>query len=239
MAKKVKKTAYQLAADELNDVMGLNPAIDSSLEDSKLKPYLVKAIEKIEDDDEFTEETQAVIDELTAEIEKASKKGGKKEAEAPAKGKGKKQPEPEPEEDDDDDDDDDDDEDDDDDDDDDEDEEEQPEPVKPAKGKKEAPAAKSEKKSEKKSDSDEPKKRGFQKSEGKSRITCICDAVKALPKKGMDMKKLAEDADKRYQKESKSAENLKQSLHTFKVILPVLVEFGIITVDGENIIPGK
>ena len=174
MANKVKKTAYQVAAEELNEVMGLKPAIDSSLEDDKLKPYLLKAIKNVEDDDEFTDETQEVIDELTKEAEKAAKKGKKEETPAP-KAKGKKAPEPEPEDDDDDDEDSDEDEDDDDSDDDDD--EEQPEPVKPAKGKKEAPAAKG-----KKEETDKPKAKGNFVAAEYTRVDAVCDALKAKPK---------------------------------------------------------
>lgn len=175
MAKKVKKTAYQVAAEELNEVMGLKPAIDSSLDDAKLKPYLVKAIENVEDDDEFTEDTQEVIDELVAEAAKAKKAAKGKKEEAPAKGKGKKAPEPDPEEDEEEE------EEEESDDDDDDEEEEQPEPVKPAKGKTATiPAAKG--KTEAKETSDKPKAKGNFVAAEYTRVDAVCDALKAKPK---------------------------------------------------------
>jgi len=77
------------AAKEMNEVMGLDdPAIDTSLSEEKLKAQMTEAIGLINDEeDEFSEPTQAVI---TALIE----------AKAPAKAKKakKEEPEEEPEE---------------------------------------------------------------------------------------------------------------------------------------------
>lgn len=53
-------------AKEMNEVMGLeDPALDTTLPDPKLKAQIIKAIELINpDEDEFSEETTAVIEAL-------------------------------------------------------------------------------------------------------------------------------------------------------------------------------
>lgn len=66
------------AAKELNNVLGVDPPISvkgASIDD--LKKDLKTAIELIEADDEFSEETQDVIDELIVEEKKPTKKGKK------------------------------------------------------------------------------------------------------------------------------------------------------------------
>jgi len=82
----VNEKQLRKAAAELNDVMGLDPEIPVKGNIKTVTEGIVEAISKIDPDDDFTEATQAVIDELT-----------------PKKGKGKPAPkkvkEPEPEED--------------------------------------------------------------------------------------------------------------------------------------------
>ena len=188
MAKKVKLTAYQAAAKEFNELFEFDTPIDTTLSDEEIAPFLNEAITQITEDDEFTDETQAVIDELKKAAKKAKKEAPKA---APEKGKAKKQPEPEPEDDDDEDS---------DDDSDDEDEDEDEEPVKgkkpapkatPAKGKAKkhedddedeepAPAEKAKKASDKqvkKSGADEPKKKGNFVAADYTRVDAVAEAL--------------------------------------------------------------
>lgn len=171
MAKKVKQTAYQAAAAEFNDVMGMDPEIDVTLSDDELKPILVKAIGMIDPEDEFSDETQEVIDELKP---KKGKKPVKEEAPAAPAKKGKKAPEHDPEDEEE--------EEEEDSDDDDEEEDDEPAPVKkPAKKEASAPAKKEAKKDDKKK-SDEPKKKGNFVAAEYNRVDAVCDALKAKPK---------------------------------------------------------
>lgn len=91
------------AAKELNKVLGLEPALDVKAKLPALTKEIKECIEEegvITDEDEFTDATQAVLDEIGGEAEED-------EDDAPVKkSKGKKKPAPEPEEDDDDEDDD-------------------------------------------------------------------------------------------------------------------------------------
>jgi hypothetical protein len=100
MAKKVKMTALQAAAAELNEVLGVEPAMDVTLDDATLTPFVKKAIKLIDPEaDEFTEATQEVIDGL-----KAAKKVVAPAPAPAAPAKKKAAPAPVVEEDDDDDD---------------------------------------------------------------------------------------------------------------------------------------
>jgi glucan-binding YG repeat protein len=248
-AQKVVKTAYQKAAEELNEVLGLtDPSIDTTLSDEELKPLLVEAITLIADGDEISEETQEVVDELSAEapaeeeeeedgadladeitackkvselqviikandaFKKAAKKlnAMTKVSELKATMLAIVAPEEE--------------------------EEEQAPAKTPEKPK---PAPKANAKKDAKPEG-EKKAKGFPAREGKSRIVCICDAVKTIGAKGMTIKAVAEASNKLYIKEGGAGkDNVKQSLHTFKVIMPVLVEFNLIKVDGENVFMAK
>jgi outer membrane biosynthesis protein TonB len=98
--------ALQKAAAELNDTLALDPAIDEKLADpKKLIPLLKEAIELVDpENDEFSKETQAVIDELQLDekeedeeekpVKKAPAKPAKEEKKEKAPAKGKKTPEP-------------------------------------------------------------------------------------------------------------------------------------------------
>jgi hypothetical protein len=76
----VKLKDLKSVADELTEVMGLSPEIDTNLPEDELLAKVREAIEQIEPTDEFTKKTQGIIDAL-----KAEKK--------PARGK---KPDPEP-----------------------------------------------------------------------------------------------------------------------------------------------
>jgi len=57
------------AAKELNEVMGLKPAIDTKASDEKVTAGVLKAMEEISDDDEFSPATQEVLTALIEEDE--------------------------------------------------------------------------------------------------------------------------------------------------------------------------
>ncbi len=59
----------QAAAKELNDLFGLKPAIDVTLSADEMVPFIQKAIEMVEPQDEFSTVTQKVIDELKALVD--------------------------------------------------------------------------------------------------------------------------------------------------------------------------
>ena len=80
----VNEKQLRKAAAELNDVMGLEPKINTKASVAVLTAGIVEAIDKIDPDDEFSEATRAVIEELSAEEGKP----------APKKGKGKGKPAP-------------------------------------------------------------------------------------------------------------------------------------------------
>ena len=73
----------------------------------------------------------------------------------------------------------------------------------------------------------------------KTRMVMICDTIKNLPKKGLTIDKVAEQANESFQELYNGSDNEKQTKHTLKVIMPVLVAFGIVTVTGGVLIPGK
>jgi hypothetical protein len=85
--------ALQAAAKELNTTLGLEPAINVKAKEDQLVELIKEAVGYIEPTDEVSDETQAVIDELTAPPAK-----DKKKAAAPAAKKAAKVAEPEPEE---------------------------------------------------------------------------------------------------------------------------------------------
>ena len=70
------------------------------------------------------------------------------------------------------------------------------------------------------------------------RMNCICDVIKKLPKKGWDMDDFVKKADEHSQKNGNEA-NEKQTKHALRVILPVLTEFGIVELNGDKLIPGE
>ena len=80
----VNEKQLRKAAAELHDVMGLEPKINTKASVAVLTAGIVEAIDKIDPDDEFSEATRAVIEELSAEEGKP----------APKKGKGKGNPAP-------------------------------------------------------------------------------------------------------------------------------------------------
>lgn len=72
----ISEKQLRSAAKEMNDVMGLDPEINPKASASVLKEEILKNMEDIEEGDEFTEETQAVFDELKP---KKGKKYSKKD----------------------------------------------------------------------------------------------------------------------------------------------------------------
>ncbi len=69
---KIKKEMLIKAAQELNEVMGLNPPIDIEEDESVIKAKLIKALEFREDEDEFSvevEETLAYLEDEQVEEE--------------------------------------------------------------------------------------------------------------------------------------------------------------------------
>lgn len=111
--------------------------------------------------------------------------------------------------------------------DDDEDDEEEEE-EKPSKKKKSSKKSDKKKKGKKKP---EPKK-----VKGKKRIECICDALKKLSKKGKTAEDIAEVANKDFVKEGGN-DNVKQTAHTIRVILPTLINFELVSVKKGKIFP--
>ena len=82
------------------------------------------------------------------------------------------------------------------------------------------------------------KKASKKKSTSKKRIDCICDAICKLPKSGKSKNQIAKQADEAYVKAGGST-NVKQTLHHLQVILPALINFGIVKQDGDKLTPGK
>ena len=68
----------------------------------------------------------------------------------------------------------------------------------------------------------------------KTRLLSLCDSIKDVPKKGLDLEKLYRKIDDDYVKNSGKS-NIKQTKHLFNVVLPVLKEFNIITIKGTNV----
>lgn len=60
----MKRSALVDAATELNEHLGLDPEINVKAPVPEIKAKVLEACELISDDDEFSDETQAVIDEL-------------------------------------------------------------------------------------------------------------------------------------------------------------------------------
>jgi len=87
----ISQKTLKKAADELNEVLGLDPAIDSSLKVVALLPLVKKAISLTTEDDEFSEETQELIDTLREEPEEEiEEKPAKKETKTTPKKEVKK-----------------------------------------------------------------------------------------------------------------------------------------------------
>jgi hypothetical protein len=69
-----------------------------------------------------------------------------------------------------------------------------------------------------------------------TRSACICKVMNSVPAKGKTIDELALLADTAYTKAGGTS-NVKQTVHHIKVLIPAAVEWGIITVDGNKILP--
>lgn len=227
-------------AKELNKVLGVSPALptDDSVSESVMDKKLKKAATMLTET-EIEELSEVSVNVLTAlgcegfeaaeESEKeedveetpAPKKGKAKkeepadddddeEDEKPKKDKSKKETEPEPK-----------------------DEEDDDDAEKPVKGEKVAM------KEEKETPAPKVKKEKKPKTAKRSRMSIICDVIKSLPKKGLSVDDAAQKVNEKYQDECGGKDNYTQSRHTLKVILPVLVEFELVEVDGEMLKPAS
>ena len=80
-------------------------------------------------------------------------------------------------------------------------------------------------------------KKVVKKEKSKTRTDSLCDSIKNLKKK-TTLDEFAKVLNDDYVKAG-GKDNLKQSKHIFNVMSPVLVSFGVITVDGDRISPVK
>lgn len=219
--------AIRAAVKEIQKVMGYEPPIDPKADVETLVEEIRNAAADLQDGDEFTEATQAVIDELTAEDE---------EEEAPAPKKGKPAPkkaapvEEEEEEEDDD-------------------EEEIPAPKK-AKAVAKKPAKKVVEEEDDDDDDEEeiaapaPKKakgkgsnltpfKGAKETLGTSRMIEVAKAMAKI-KGSQDIEAIAKVGDASFVKAGGTS-NLKQAKNIVKVILPAAETWGIVTVKGDKL----
>ena len=67
--KKAKKTRYQKCAEEMNEVMGLKPPIDVSLDEDDLIEKIKQEADEVEEGDEFTEATCDTLKEIGVDLE--------------------------------------------------------------------------------------------------------------------------------------------------------------------------
>lgn len=205
--------ALRAAAKEVQKVMGLEPPIDlkASLED--LTDQFKEAIEQIQEGDEFSDETQAIIDEFN-EAEEEEAPAPKKKAAAPKK----KAPVIEDE---------------------DEDEEEDDEEEIPVKKGAKKPARKVVEEDEEEDDDEAPapkkaakgKATPFVSQKEKLGTNRMIEVAKAMAKiKGaQDIETVAKAGDANFVKAG-GASNLKQSKNIVKVLLPAAETWGVVTV---------
>ena len=219
--------AIRAAVKEIQKVMGYEPPIDPKADVETLVEEIRNVAADLQNGDEFTEATQAVIDELTAEEE---------EEEAPAPKKGKPAPkkaapvEEEEEEEDDD-------------------EEEIPAPKK-AKAVAKKPAKKVVEEEDDDDDDEEeiaapaPKKakgkgsnltpfKGAKETLGTSRMIEVAKAMAKI-KGSQDIEAIAKVGDASFVKAGGTS-NLKQAKNIVKVILPAAETWGIVTVKGDKL----
>lgn len=76
------------------------------------------------------------------------------------------------------------------------------------------------------------------KSKTKKRIDSICDAIKKIPKSGKTLKQIAEQANQDYMKAG-GDDNAKQTLYQLRVVLPTLINFEIVSQEGDKLKPTK
>lgn len=84
--------ALRSAAKEMQDVMGLEPPINVKAPLADLTDQIKEAIEQIQDGDEFSKTTQAIIDEFNATEEEEEEVEAPKRKKAPAPAPKKKAP---------------------------------------------------------------------------------------------------------------------------------------------------
>ncbi len=65
----IKKELLIKAAEELNEVMGLRPPIDTNEDEETIKEKILKALELREEEDEFSPEVEKVFAQLEEDIE--------------------------------------------------------------------------------------------------------------------------------------------------------------------------
>ena len=199
--------ALRAAAKEMQDVMGLEPPINVKASIEALTEQFTEAISQIQDGDEFSEATQAVIDEFNAPEEEEEEVVVPKRKAAPAPAKKKaKAPEPEEEEEEE------------------ADEDEEEEVAVPKKG-----AAKPNAKGEKKAS---PFK-GTKETLGTNRMIECAKAMQSI-KGSQTLETIATAADAKFVKAG-GATNLKQSKNIIKVLLPAAETWGVVTVKGDKL----
>ena len=81
----------------------------------------------------------------------------------------------------------------------------------------------------------EPKEKKAKKT--KSRMISLCDSIKSLPKKGMEIDAFVTEANEAFMKDCGGEGNERQTKHTLNVILPVLIEFNVVSIDGDVLTP--
>lgn len=88
--------------------------------------------------------------------------------------------------------------------------------------------------SEKKpTDGKKPAKKSGESKKTKKRIDCICDVIKSLPKSGLTVDEASERANKDYIKAG-GDDNLKQTVHHLRVILPAVLGLGCATMNDDG-----
>lgn len=221
--------ALRAAAKEMQDVMGLEPPINVKAPLADLTDQIKEAIEQIQDGDEFSKTTQAIIDEFNATEEEEEEVEAPKRKKAPAPAPKKKAPVVE-----------------DDDDEDDEEEEDEPEEevVVPKKKGAKKPVKKVVEEDDEDEDEEEtpaPKKgkgkltpfKGTKETLGTSRMIEIAKAMAKI-KGSQDIETVAKAGDAGFVKAG-GASNLKQSKNIIKVLLPAAETWGIVTLKGDKL----
>ena len=221
--------ALRTAAKEMQDVMGLEPPINVKAPIADLTEQLKEAIEQIQEGDEFSKTTQAIIDEFNAPEEEEEEVVTPKRKKASAPAPKKKAPVVE---------------------DDDEEEEEEDEPeeevIVPKKKGAKKPVKKVVEEEEDDDDDEEeeapaPKKgkgkltpfKGTKETLGTSRMIEIAKAMAKI-KGSQDVETVAKAGDAGFVKAG-GASNLKQSKNIIKVLLPAAETWGIVTVKGDKL----
>jgi hypothetical protein len=198
--------ALRAAAKEMQDVMGLEPPLNVKAPLATLTEQFTEAIAQIQKGDEFSEATQAVIDEFNTpeEEEEEVVVPKRKAAAAPAPAKKKaKTSEPEEEEDEP------------------EEDAEEDEDVVPKKGAK--PAAKGK----------ATPFKGTKETLGTSRMIECAKAMQNI-KGSQTVDAIAAVADAKFIKAGGTA-NLKQDKNIIKVLLPAAETWGVVTVKGDKL----